>query len=199
MVGFAVLYFIASEFEGREAQGKTEADNALTQDKAVVANLKGQLTQSSTAEKRFVDIRLMHDNADFTSNNDAMKNWLRAAKNQYRLSNDFKLSITPEKPTDKPELNGLAYDITIRPEMKLEFQAISDMHVFSFMKDFLKQAPGIVRIDSVTLKRKGDMDNAVLSQLNAGQTIYLVDASIKFSWIGIASKEGKIETKEQAK
>ena len=67
------------------------------------------------------------------------------------------------------------------------------------MKDFLKQAPGIVRIDSVTLKRKGDMDNAVLSQLNAGQTIYLVDASIKFSWIGIASKEGKIETKEQAK
>ncbi len=197
--GFVLFYFAAGEFEDREMKGKADADAALARDKAQAANLKNQLTQSSTAEKRFVEIQLAHDSGDFTANNEAMKNWLRTAKNQYRLSSDFKLSITPEKPTDKAELNGLAYDITIRPEMKLDFQAISDMHVFSFIKDFMKQSPGVVRIDSISLKRKGNMDNAALSQLNAGQTIFLVDASIKFSWIGIAPKEGKPDVKEPAK
>ena len=140
-----------------------------------------------------------HENVDYTANNEGIKNWLRNAKNAYRFSNDFKLSITPEKPSDKTELNGLAYDVTMRPEMKIEFQAISDMHVFSFLKDFIKQAPGVVRIDSISLKRKGDMNNAVISQLTAGQAVFMVDASIKFSWIGITPKEAKPDTKGAAK
>ncbi len=192
--GFALLYFAASEFEAGGEKAKADAESTLARDKAQVANLKNQLTQSSTAEKQFVDISLEHENPDFEANNEAIKNWLRMAKTQYRFSNDFKLSITPEKPTDKTELSGLAYDVTIRPEMKLEFQAMSDMHVFSFIKDFVKQAPGVVRIDGLSLKRKGDMNNATLSQMNAGQLIFLVDANVKFSWIGISPKEGKAET-----
>jgi len=200
--GFALLYFAVSAFEAGEEKAKADAENTLARDKSQVTNLKNQLTQSSTAEKQFIDIRLEHENPDFDANNEAMKNWLRMAKTQYRFSNDFKLSITPVKPTDKAELSGLAYDVTIRPEMKLEFQAMSDMHVFSFIKDFVKQAPGVVRIDGLSLKRKGDMNNATLSQMNAGQSTFLVDANIKFSWIGIAPKESKAETpttKEQPK
>jgi hypothetical protein len=199
VLAFAALFFVAGEFEDRKIKGKTDAEAALASDKTQETNLKNQLTQSSTAEKRFAEIQMGHENADYTANNEGIKAWLRNAKSAYRFSNDFKLSITPEKPSDKTELNGLAYDITMRPEMKIEFQAISDMHVFSFLKDFIKQAPGVVRIDAISLKRKGDMDNTAVSQLTAGQAVFMVDASIKFSWIGIAPKEAKSDAKEPAK
>jgi hypothetical protein len=185
-----ILFYLAMDaYKAREEQAKIEAQAALTRDNAQMENLKSQLNRSTTAARQFVEISANHLNPDYAASNEGLKILLRNAKAQYRLSNDFRLSITPEKPTDKSELNGLAYDIFIRPEMKLEFRAISDVHLFSFLKDFVRQAPGVVRIDGLTIKRSGEMDDNSLNQMNKGQPIYLVEAIINFSWISIVPKE----------
>jgi len=193
IIAAAALYFGADTIKESEQQSKLEAQGKLAQDKALMDNLQSQITRSATAERQFVDVSANHLNAEYAANSEELKTWLRNAKNQYRLSNEFRLSITPQKPTDKGELTGLAYDITIRPSMKLEFRAISDTHVFSFVQDFVRQAPGIIRIDSINLNRTGEIDESTLNQMNNGQAIYLADAVINFSWIGIAPKETRTD------
>jgi hypothetical protein len=75
--------------------------------------------------------------------------------------------------------------------MKIDFQAVSDMHVFSFLEELRAAAPGLIRIDMVSLKRTADMLDASISQIASGSTPLLVDVKVEFTWIGIAPKEKK--------
>jgi len=182
------LFYLTGAMADDMAKKQEDAKNALQSTVTETATLRTQLEKSGEAEKNFSTLLLVRTNTDFTANDDALKDMLRRAKTQYRLSNGFKLSITPEVPTDKSDLANLNFNITARPHMKMEFDAISDLHVFSFIDDLGRQAPGIIRLDSVNIQRKSDMDAASLIDMQRGGTPYLVGAVIEFTWVGIAEK-----------
>jgi len=191
VVGFAVLYFGTSAFLSSTLTEKTEADRALSTDQAQVTTLTSQLDKSGIAEKRFIETQSQRVSFDFSANTEALKDWLKNAISQYRLSNNFKLSLTPDKPTSIKELSGTDYEAIEHPGMKLEFSAISDTHAFSFIDDFVKNAPGFIVVETLSLKRTGDIDKNTITMLRGGATPFLVETKMTFNWIGLAEKPKK--------
>ncbi len=167
---------------------KTQAAAAQAQDASQLAAIRSQLDRSGEAEKRFLEIQLMRNNVDFSSSTDALKTWARDAKQRYRFANNFKLSLPPEKPTDKQELIGIEYDITVREGISMELEAISDVHVYSFIEELERTPPGLVRLSYLQLERKGDMSAQTYAQMVGGVAPPLVSATMQFNWIGINPK-----------
>ena len=188
------VYFLTDDMVTSSLDTKNAAETDLGQQQSKVTSLDAQVKKAAVAEKRFAALQGDRVSLDYTANTEVLKDWLRHAKEQYRLSNSFKLAITPDKPVDLKELNGTNYAAIEHPAMKLDFSAMSDTHVFSFLDDLLRNSPGIIRIDAVQLRRNGDMDAATAKQMQNGATPYLIDAQIEFNWIGLKAKEDKTPT-----
>ncbi|MEJ0010725.1 MAG: hypothetical protein WDN72_09765 [Alphaproteobacteria bacterium] len=185
----AVVMVLAGNFADSAAKGKLAANGKLTQSQGQLSNLRSQLDRSGDAEKQFLIIQQGRPDTGYSANSDTLKELLRAAKEHYRFSDSFKLELATEKPSDRPEFSTLDYDVTVREPMKLSLEAISDMHVYAFLATLSNDAPGFVRITSLDLKRKGDMSGDAIGQMAGGGAPMLVDATVEFSWIGIAPKK----------
>lgn len=189
VAAFGGLLFLTGTLAGGAQQKRNAATAQLGQDQTQLANLNNQFSKSGDAEKRFIDIALAHNNKDFSAGSDAMKDLLRKAKEKYRFATNFKLTLAAEKIADKPEFSGLNYDVTVREPMRIDLEAISDLHVFSFVDYFTRNAPGFIKIIRLDVKRKGEMDAAALGKMNTGDAPALVEANIEFTWIGIVPKK----------
>jgi len=167
---------------------KTAAEGSRNQLQGQLTTMQNQIAQSGDAEKQFLIINSRHASADYSANSDTLKEWLRAAKDQYRLGDGFKLTLALEQQSDKEDLSTLAYDVKLRNPVKLELDAMSDMHVFSFLDQMMQQAPGMVSITKFEMTRTQDMEAGAISQMQAGGTPLLVHAVIEFLWVGLEPK-----------
>ena len=195
---FVGIYFVTDDLADDSAKKKGDAETALKQDQGKITTMNTQIEKSSLAESRFEDLQKDRDALDFSINSDTFKEWLRNAKAQYRLSNNFKLSLTPEKKFESKEIPD-AYEVYEHPGMKLEFSAMSDTHVFAFLQSLVRSAPGFIRIETFSIKRNGDLDPATIDQIKTGHTPYMVDAKIEFNWVGLREKPKPVETIDSAK
>jgi len=182
-----VMVFTSS-MASSAAQRKTDAENARNNDSSQVSSMNQQIAQSGDAAKRYLEIQLKHPNPDFSANTDVLKEWLRETKDRYRFSNDFKLTLALDKPSDKPEFANMNFDVEVRSPMKLDFGAISDMHVYSFVEQLLLEQTGFVRITRLELKRRTDMDATSYRQFLSGLNPDYVSASLEFEWVGVKPK-----------
>ena len=187
--GAGVAWYATGEIADAAAEKKKQADTNLSQDTQQLNNVKSELDRSGEAEKRFVEIQQDHTSTDFTNNVDTLKEWMRDAKTRYRLANNFKLNLPQEKPADKSDLQNLDYDISLRKDVTIDLEAMSDLHVFSFVEELEKNIPGITRVTELTVERRGDIQPSTYAQMTGGMTPYLVTAKVKFDWIGINPKE----------
>lgn len=190
----AVVMFLTGSMADDAATRKTTAEGARNSDASQIATIRSQIDQSGDAEKRFIDISLKHSSSDYSANTDTLKDWLRDMKNQYRFSDNFKLSLASDKPSDKPEFSNINFDVTVRAPMKLEFGAISDMHVFSFVRQLEQDMPGMVRLTKFEVTRKTDMDASSFRAMAAGSATEYVTSVIEFTWIGIEPKKQKTDS-----
>jgi hypothetical protein len=184
---FAVM-MVTGYFSESALESKNQAQSQFTQSESQLGLMRSQISKSDDAEKRYVDIKLNRDNEDFVNNTDQLKDLLRKMKEQYRLSDTMRLTISIEKPSEKPELQTLNYKVIVREDMEMAAGAISDVHFYSFIEDMKRRMPGIVRIKSVKLTRKSAMSMENLAQLGRGNKLELVDGSIKFTWLTLEDK-----------
>ena len=77
--------------------------------------------------------------------------------------------------------------------MKVEFQAVSDVHAFSMIQDLIMESPGLFRVMGIELKRKGDLDDNTLRGMRAvgGGMPTLVEVTIDLRWVGVSHSEKK--------
>jgi hypothetical protein len=190
VAAFGGLYAGVFMYAERAAQQKMDAERKVSTDSAMLADLRSQMEKSGQAEKRFGVILQSRNNQNFTMDQDLLYSWLKGATARYRLGT-LKFTRAAEVQSTKPQLMNLNYTVTVRQPIKIEFQAVSDVHVFSFVDELVRAAPGLIRIDSMQIKRRSDVTNDVLANIRNGITPLLVDAKIEFSWIGIAPKETK--------
>jgi hypothetical protein len=184
------VYIGISIYAESVAKQKQEVESKLSADKGLRDSLDNQMNKSGVAEKRFAEIQVQRTTVNYEANLDVLADVLRGAKQLYRFAN-LKIKPAESRATDKPDLANFNYDITVRSRMRLDFQATSDVHVFSFLEDLRASAPGMVRIDMLSIKRTADLSDASISQISSGTTPLLVDVKLEFTWIGIAPKDKK--------
>lgn len=188
VASIAGIMMLTGGMATKALERKTQAETALAQDNAQLATARSQLERSGEAEKRYVEIQLGRNNLDFTSSTDALKEWARVAKARYRFANNFKLNLPPQKPTDKQELSSLDYDILVREGVTMELEAMSDLHVFSFLEELHKGTPGFIRITALEMEKRSDMTAQTIAQMIGGMAPNLMIAKIKFNWVGVNPK-----------
>lgn len=189
----AMMYGDSVEQKRNEAEGKFNSDNSLQ------TNLQNQIDKTGASEKSFVTIQAWHSSPSYYAEMTDMVAWLKNAGNHYHFSAAKLSPPSDEAVSDKPELTSIDnYKVLVRSGMKLDFDALSDTHVFSFLDDFVSNSPGFVRIDKVTLIRKSDIDDKILSQIRSGVMPLLVNASVEFTWIVVTKKEKPTPNNPQA-
>ncbi|MFM9890004.1 MAG: hypothetical protein ACKVOE_05070 [Rickettsiales bacterium] len=187
---FGAGYYGADQFSESALASKTAAENDLSADTAKMASYTSQIDKSGDAVKRFIAIEKTRDNIDFTAEIDTLSKWFRQAKDQYRFSDALAITITPAKPSEKSELQTLDYNVTLRPDMEIKnIEAMSDIHVLSFLQEFMRHANGLVNVTHFALTRKGEMDASAIAQMRTRGRPVLVQGEVKFDWIGVARKE----------
>jgi hypothetical protein len=192
--GAAAIYVGISMLADGVAKRKTEAESQLSSDRSTLVTLETQVNKSGEAEKRYVAIELLRGNSDYTSSMEALIVWLRDAGDRYRFTKMTTGSNPPNSATDKPELAGFTtdFDIRTRTRVKLDFEAVSDMHVFSFFDELAQSAPGLIRIDSLQIKRKDERDltDAMINQIrSSGGYPILIEVKSEITLITVKPKE----------
>lgn len=198
LVVFGGIYFAADSFDSASQAAKSEAENGLNNDSTKLAGYTSQIERSGDAEKRFIALQQQRENLVFEADIEQFSSWLATIKDQYRFARGLKVTVANEKPSDKSELQTFDYSITLRPAMEISLEAISDMHVFSFLEDLQRQSVGIVNITHIEMKRKSEMDLGAITEMRAGTAPYLVEAKITFDWIGVGRKQPKAGDKPAA-
>ena len=193
---FVGVYVGISMYADTVSAERKKTEDQYTQDRGLLADLRNQMNKSGEAEKRYISIQADRTNPDFSATMDGpggLNDFLRDAKTRYHFD---KLTIKPVKevPSDKSELVNFPFNVLLRPHLVIQFQAVSDVHVFSFMDDLRRAVPGFIRIDKMELKRTADMTEAAIAQLQSGASPILVNATIEFTWIRITPKDAKPAT-----
>ena len=184
-------YFFSDSLVSDAQENQSREEGSLNSDQGTISALSTQLNKAGLAEKDFMSTQSDRTIFDYSSNSDLLKTWLRRTKAQYRLSDSLKLSLVVDKPVDAKELDATDYQVVEHPNMKLEFGAISDTHVYAFLNDLTHNTPGFIRIDHLVLKRVGDIDRNTINQLRAGAAPTLVEATVEFNWISVREKPKK--------
>ncbi|MFN7613216.1 MAG: hypothetical protein ACK5QI_07605, partial [Alphaproteobacteria bacterium] len=66
-------------------------------------------------------------------------------------------------------------------------------HVYSFLDQWLKEVPGIIRVTDFKLNRRAPMSLESLAQMKSGSVPELVDGAIRFTWITLENKSAPAE------
>lgn len=180
--------FLSNYLLDAEVQRRNELEQAVATDQSLLSNIRNKLDQSTVAEKRYAEIVLKRPNTNLDVRNDVLVQQLREEKAHYRLTN-AKLNLVPEAVVSQPELTHPNFEVAVRDGVGVEFDAISDVHVYSFIEDFTSRSGGFVRVKSVDIERKGDLSPAAITQLISGQNISIVSAKLQFMLVGIQPKE----------
>ena len=185
------IYGAVSFYYDGVLKQKAEADTKLSEAESLRNNLRDQMDKTGAAEKKFFEFQGVRSTADFTANFEAFQTFLKDSKNRHRLS--VELSQIKEVPTDKPELKNFSYDVMLRPKIELKVKAISDVHLFSFIRDMQRNAPGLVRVEKVVMKRpdNADLTDLAIGTLKTGASPLAVEATITLTWIRFVEKATK--------
>lgn len=181
--GCIAVYVGASMWSASVLQGKTDAENKVSQQRAEIANLNTKIDTAESSQKVYVQVVDARKNEDFSIQNEQVREVLQKLIKQYRLSVRDKLEYSAERKVTPSGLT-ISTPMVVRQDTKLSVSAISDLHVYGFVQALSQELPGIIRFTKFKVTRKDPMDEAVLQQLALGKTIYTVDAEMTFDWYG---------------
>ena len=189
VVATIALMEITAGFEADAQNSLRQTRSQLSSTTSQLGTMRNQISESGSAQERYVGIRLQRDQEDYEADNALMRERLVALKEKYRLTDDLSIKLSPEEVVKTREFSALNHEVAIRKEMLLSFGAMTDLHVFSFLDEFQRVMPGVVRLTKMSLVRKKDLDVSVLSQMTSGGNPPLVEAKIEFLWATLKAKE----------
>jgi hypothetical protein len=178
------IYFAATAVTSES--DKVQRDFSANQSK--LAETSNQISKAGTAETRYNEVIASRESADFSMNQEVLYGWLRNSTTLFRIGG-LKFTRAAEVEVIKPELMVPNHKISMRQPIKIEFSAISDIHVFSFMEQLVRSAPGVIRMDAFQIRRRNDLSSLTLQAIAKGATPTLVDAKIEFTWIGVMPQD----------
>ncbi|MBN8543423.1 MAG: hypothetical protein J0M34_04070 [Alphaproteobacteria bacterium] len=185
--GYVVIAFIAmmvtGSFSETASTEKMQAQGQLSASESQLGMMRSQITKTNSAEQRFAELSINRDNEEFVTTTDRLKETLKVMKEQYRLSDAMRLTISQEKISERPEFTGLNYKILVRDEMEISTGTLSDLHFFSFIQDMQRRMPGLIRIKQMSVLRKSQLSMDVLGQMSTGGKPDVVDGVVKFTWL----------------
>lgn len=192
----AVIFFIVATFFIQDEITSEEQEQRVLRSNiqslaAQISNLerKHGIVNNSITEFRRLKDRLQR--GDFRINRDQATDIFDTLRRKYRISN-LSMTVTPKDVMRGADLERPTAEVTIS-EASLEFDAMSDVHVFSFIQEATQTLPGFLRITRFKMSRQRKITPDVYVSVSKGEQPRMVSAEVSFMWLGIDEKTKGID------
>lgn len=181
----AAVFFVQGEIEAGEQEQRMLRSNifSLSQQIADLEKKHG-IVNSSIVEFRRLKGR--QKRGDFAVDRDQATDIFDTLRRKYRISN-LSMTVTPKDVMAGTDLARPSGQVMFS-ESTLEFDAMSDLHVFSFIHDAMETLPGFLKITDFKISRERKITSDVYVSVSRGEQPRMVSAKVNFMWFGIDEK-----------
>ena len=166
---------------------KSRIESTIRSTESEINSYKAQLGKSDESLARYLEmIELRGDGLTFYVNRPQAARILQGMIEKYRLQVTSS-EIGPLEPVDNQAFNGINMDIE-RSTIQMEFEAMTDQHVYSFVEEFSLRFPGFIKVHSFDISRERELTSNTLFQVHSGGTPLLVKASFSADWLVLKPK-----------
>lgn len=114
-------------------------------------------------------------------------------RKKYRISN-LSMTVTPKEVMRNADLERPTAQVTVS-EASLDFDAMSDVHVFSFLQEAADTLPGFLKVTRFRITRQRKITPDVYVSVSKGEVPRMVTAEVGFMWLGIEEKNKVVDEK----
>lgn len=184
-----VTLFLQDEIGSEEQQQNVLRSNIQSLDSQIAElERKHGIVNSSIIEYNRLKARM--GRGDFRIDRDQATDIFDTLRKKYRISN-LSMTVTPKDVMRSTDLERPTAEVTVS-EASLEFDAMSDVHVFSFLHDAMQTLPGFLRVTRFKINRQRLITPDVYVSVSKGEVPRMVSAEVGLMWLGIDEKSKEI-------
>jgi hypothetical protein len=183
------LAFGITSYEESVAADLLNANNNVNALSSQITDIERKKNIISTSIKEYKDLRARLDKNEFTLDPISAQEKLNNIRKEFQL-NEPKVEFKEEVELTSPAYQDYPSITATFREVNLTFKALTDLHVYSFLNALKTEFPGLIKVNEVQIKRLNRIDtNVIKGIVIAGQEPELIEANIKFLWIGLRLKD----------
>jgi hypothetical protein len=191
----SVVTWLAIDYYSTQENELQNAESEITNNVNEIAKIQDAVNIYEKSFTWFVKIQKEIDNNKYELNADRGSKILELLGRKHRIRN-----LTAEI-TAKKKIGTLEYDgyNPISRTVSLKFAAMSDAHIYAFLRNIDKYFSGNIEFNKINITQKREIDYNVLKETKKGVTLELLEAEINFTWLGIEQKAEEKPIKTQDK
>ena len=189
------MWYIGTIVEDKEQTLRrlTTANNRLIRE---INKIEGQINSAQDS----VDLyNRLNDNAKGGGGElkqSTITRLLEQLKDQYKISR-LTMRMSPAKALERTVQDIETTDV-VYSRIHLTFAGLTDDILLAFINSFMKKAPGYSRIESLSIKRLGSIDNQFLLDLSKEKYTPLVSGEIHLYLLGLKDRSSSKDKEEKS-
>ncbi len=191
---FAGGLFFVMGISADAIKAKSDMESQIRSTESQISTYQAQLSKTDEATNIFAEVLLVREGDQrFSLTRAQLLEELQILVQQYRLT-VISSQITPLRQRTEGEFGTLKQMDFQTAEIEMEFDAITDQHVYNFIDELSRRFPGIMTINSLDVSLEREMSNNAYLQVHSGGVPKLVRAGFTATWTSIYP----VETEEAA-
>lgn len=174
-------------------------DSVMAEKQSLTSKVQGIASETRGLQEKIARARttqavynsMKDKNPELSLDREYAKTLLDSLKHENHLTTlAAKISaITPFNPSATDEKTKRL----ITADTEIHYEALSDELLLSFTNAVKYRLPGVVRLNSLSFERTGEVNRDILLSITRGELPALVKGDLKFKWLGVKSPEAKSE------
>jgi hypothetical protein len=187
------LAFGLSSYENSLSEEFQISNNSVSMLSGQISEIESKKIKISQSIEPYRELKKRIENKEFSLDP------IMAQEKLNEIRKDFQLNEPSVTIDEKKELTGASYDkyptaVASYRSVEVDFVALTDLHVYSFINALKNNFPGLIHIYEVRINRDKEVDNSVIRNIVLeGIEPSLIKGNIKFYWIGFGLKKDQVE------
>ncbi|MCI5049764.1 MAG: hypothetical protein MRY32_05470 [Rickettsiales bacterium] len=187
VVAILIGVFVVSDLHQSRKDDLRAARRQTQQLENKATEYEEQINVAGVSTQIYDELSFRKASMNFMVDRNILREKLAALKERFRM-NHLSVEASPESNYQNKELDALG--VTAKQSLiELNFGAMSDVHVFSFVRALSYEMPGLVRPVLFEMRRDQPLNNQNLRLIKAGQSPQMVSGEFQFMWYGFSPDE----------
>lgn len=175
--------YVLSSMHDAIAQEQTQLDASIHTISAQISEEEKKIGVVRSSLEEFNALKSRLDAGGLSIDRSKAEAVLNTLRTKYRVSN-FQATVSAEQLITGEGYDGKTVEMS-QSDIKMDFNAMSDVHVFSLMEELKTLLPGYVRVYDFSIRRPEKLTPEHFAAMTKGETPALVNAKISAVWIGL--------------
>ncbi len=172
-------YYISNELIDKANADKDAIEKEISQTNSDATNIESKARDVKEASKLWRQLNesgVKRDGLEI----DQAKILLNELEKYFNLVGSVDVNLTP--PAELSDTYKTETTVVMASTVTLKFAGLSDELLFGFIDSLIKNFPGFINIQSLSMQRKNPLTNDIIARAAKGDFEDMVDATLIFTW-----------------